>query len=712
MGKKSKSTADAAPPAGLSSFLLGQAAGGVAPLFDDLFANSKGATTAFEPKKPAPRPAAESPARPSTSSSSKASKRKQSANDEDVEDDVLSEPDSDASLGDLNLEGSDEDDEENEDGVEEAYAARLAAERIKAMQGKQAGLTAKGTKRKAEDEMDEIASDVEEVGEGEEDESSENEDEDEEMDEDEEVAVGSAMDINKLVLGSLNAKKDKGKKAEKAQGKDSKDKKQSEKKAKRADETPEERDARTVFLGNVPADCSTSKSMKKALVRHVLQNPALSLPSSCPPLKLDSIRFRSLAFASKVFGRKETAGRGDGEEGSPEAGGRGRKRAREWREAEGSDERGVKGGFKAREEKPRQETRAGALTDAQKRRVAFIRGELNEGKKACNAYLVIESLPEEVDIRTVINALVATANNSSFHGMTLHADVVRPRSAAALLAAAQMAARPNTDLIDVPKNAAGDQHQVSATEARRTVFIGGLDFAENEENVRSATEAVLVRERGESDSGYVESVRIVRDASSGLGKGFCYVLLADEQCVDELLALPPGKNLKISKRKVRLERCKTSAAAARSKAAQRTAVARAAATSAPAGGAGGKAKPVRLAAPRDPSFRKSSSSSSGNPVKQAHQAQLAEALAKLPGDERKKIKSLDAERVARRAQKKEQKRLAERFERKQSNAAKQAGGGAAGEILGRAPRAMERARKEKKRIKMESKSTLKKKSAR
>jgi nucleolar protein 12 len=409
------------------------------------------------------------------------------------------------------------------------------------MQGNRAGLTAKGTKRKAEDEMEENES-------GEEEELS-SDDEDEEA-----LDIGSG-DINDLILGSLAGPKGstKGKK-EANSGKA--DKKKSEKALKRSQETPEERDLRTVFLGNVPADCSTNKvrllfssppfppfiahfslsssfkqSLKKALVRHVLQNPALSdsLPSSCPLslLKLDSIRFRSLAFASKVFGRKAHAAPGvvDVEEGSGLAGsgGRGRKRAREWREADGSDERGVKGGFHAKEKpKPVEEVRAGPLSDAQKRRVAFIRGELNEGKKACNAYLVLEALPENVDVREVIQAIVAAANNSLFEGVTIHADLVRPRSAAAILAAAQMAAKPNPNLTEVPRNA--ETHHVSAHEAKRTLFIGGLDFAESEESVRSATEAVLVRERGDAGGRpYVQNVRIIRDAGTGLGKGFCYV---------------------------------------------------------------------------------------------------------------------------------------------------------------------------------------------
>jgi nucleolar protein 12 len=513
------------------------------------------------------------------------------------------------------------------------------------------------------------------------------------------------------------------------------------------------------LLGYVPSLSSAASSckltalrrpqqpLKKALVRHVLQNPALqsSLPEGCPPLKLDSIRFRSIAFASKVFGRKATS---TGEAGGEDAGGRSRKRAKEWREAEGSDIRGVRGGFRAREDDdaagPSRSSngRVQPLTDAQKRKVALIRGELNDGKKACNAYLVIAALPESVDARAVVRAVVEAANNSVFEGFTIHADHVRPRSAAALLAAAQMAAKPNENLTDVPRNS--DGFQVAPADARRTVFIGGLDFAESEENVRAAVEACLVRERGEvpADERYVQNVRVVRDPSSGLGKGFCYVLLQvrpprgkeasgamsasskarltprvcslqDDSCVDELLALPPGKYLKISRRKVRLERCKTAAAAARAKASARTvaglpprsATAAGNGSNAP-GAAGSRPRPVRLAAPQDPTAAKHHHNP---PSKAAHQAELAEALAKLPPSERKAVKSLDAERIARRAQKKEQKRLAERYERKQANLGKKAGGGGAEAILGKESRAAERHRKEKKRIEKQSKSSVKKK---
>ncbi|GAA6060085.1 hypothetical protein JCM10212_003046 [Sporobolomyces blumeae] len=676
MGKSKKGQAKAAPAEpGLSSFLLGQAESKDSAL-EDIFAHSSGPSLAFQPKKVEPKKE-KAPVREDVEMTAASGTPAAVAQEGEEEEDVLSELESND--GSLEMPSSD-DESEAEDGLEEAYAAKLAAQRLKAeAQG------IKNNKRKAEEELDE-------------DESGSEDDADE---------AEGPLDINDLVHESLN----KGKDAQVSkQGKKDKtvDPKKQAKAKKRAEESPEDRDARTIFIGNVPSDCSTSGPRKKALIRHVLQSPALlaALPAGCPPLKMDSIRFRSIAFASKVFGRKATSA-GEGETNSADAGGRGRKRAREWRENEGSDQRGVRGGFKAREEEPeaKQGHKSGALTDAQKRRVAFIRGELNEHKAACNAYLVIEDV-EGFDMTEILRLLVEHTNNTVFDGFTLRADHVRPRSAAAVLAAAQMASKPNANLIDVAKSADAAQYQISATEARRTVFIGGLDFAETEENVRKATEAVLVRERGEIKGHYVDNVRIVRDASTGLGKGFCYVLLIDEQCVDELLALPPGKNLKISKRKVRLERCKTAAAAARSKAATRTNAANAAAQSkAAAAKAAGPRRAVPIAAPRDPSARSRPSTSASE-----HQAKLAEALAKLAPEERKKIKAVDPERLARRAEKKKQKVLSERYERKQANLSKKGGAAATAQgILGRESRAEERKRKEKKRIIKQSKSSIKKK---
>ncbi len=453
--------------------------------------------------------------------------------------------------------------------------------------------------------------------------------------------------------------------------------------------------------------------MKKALIRHMLQSPALLalLPADCPPLKVDSIRFRSLAFASTVFGRKANAAEPTEPGATPaEPGGRGRKRAREWRNEEDTDARGVRGGFRQKEAAPEpvqdSDKRKGALTDGQKRRVAFIRGELNEGKKACNAYLVLEGLPASfkgLTDKDVLDLVVKAADGSVFEGFHLRADHVRPRSGAALLAAAQKTARPNENLIAPPTGA--PTFNVPAAEARKTLFVGGLDFAETEEAVRKATEEVLVREKGAPAAAgfasWVEGVRLIRDASTGLGKGFGYVQLRNPECVDELLVLPPGRNLKVSKRRVRLERCKTGVAAARAKAAAATrdakAAAQASSSKAPAATSVSRAAGTSFA-PRDPSLaprapqgiRALPSASASE-----HQEKLAQALANLPVDERKKIKAVDPERLMRRAEKKKNKVLGERFERKQANEKKKDG---VNGVLGRESRAHERLRKERKRV--------------
>lgn len=70
-----------------------------------------------------------------------------------------------------------------------------------------------------------------------------------------------------------------------------------------------EKAGRTIFLGNVSTQAIASKSAKKALLAH-LASFIPSLPEHKPPHKVESIRFRSTAFASTVpkkaaFAKKE-----------------------------------------------------------------------------------------------------------------------------------------------------------------------------------------------------------------------------------------------------------------------------------------------------------------------------------------------------------------------------------------------------------------------
>jgi nucleolar protein 12 len=63
----------------------------------------------------------------------------------------------------------------------------------------------------------------------------------------------------------------------------------------KADEV--EKSTRTVFLGNVSTEAIKSKTAKKTLLRH-LASFCSTLPESSGPHKVESIRFRSVAFAS------------------------------------------------------------------------------------------------------------------------------------------------------------------------------------------------------------------------------------------------------------------------------------------------------------------------------------------------------------------------------------------------------------------------------
>lgn len=117
-----------------------------------------------------------------------------------------------------------------------------------------------------------------------------------------------------------------------------------------------------------------------------------------------------------------------------------------------------------------------------------------------------------------------------------------------------------------------------------TLFVGNLDLAAREEDLRAFFEKLMITERGDAPgavdaegltkklSTWVTHVRIIRDKETQLGKGFGYVQFIvsttstsghpnssstqDRECVDELLILQLTQ-LKFAKRKLRIQRCKT-----------------------------------------------------------------------------------------------------------------------------------------------------------
>lgn len=194
-----------------------------------------------------------------------------------------------------------------------------------------------------------------------------------------------------------------------------------------------EKAARTVFLGNVSTEAITSKSAKKTLLRH-LASYFPQVKKQDPPFKVESIRFRSTAYAVKV-----------------------------------------------------------------PKKTAFIRQELmDETTKSTNAY-------------AVYNSKVAAREAAKY----LNGTIVLDRHL-------------RVDQVAHP----------AKTDHKRCVFVGNLGFVDDDSNIReeanSRKDAPRTRPQAPSDAeeglwrqfskaGTVESVRVVRDSQTRVGKGIAYV---------------------------------------------------------------------------------------------------------------------------------------------------------------------------------------------
>ncbi|PWY99051.1 hypothetical protein BCV70DRAFT_201276 [Testicularia cyperi] len=351
------------------------------------------------------------------------------------------------------------------------------------------------------------------------------------------------------------------------------------------------KDQRTLFLGNLPIEVVTSRPLRKKLVRFIESfSPyrAVTLASN--------LRFRSIPFSvptSKLDDDEE-----EKEERSAAKKAKRMERSQNYKEALAA----VEGDGKS----------AKPLTTSQKRKIAFINQDINEKASSVTAYLTIahpqavlhhlyataprskqqkegksldssddaEKKPAndrlELDNRLtgpVLAALIAAfADGQSFEGRHLRVDLVTPLSPGELL----------TSGLDKTKTVDGNMvgGSSSSSDTKQTLFVGGLDFEANEEEVRGFFEALVRAERGDPESvpiaivgldgkapsptllqafrdhlpwrnedklGYnetiirpgewVRSVRVVRDKATQMGKGFAYVKFADQQCVDEVLAI-------------------------------------------------------------------------------------------------------------------------------------------------------------------------------
>ncbi|GFF57293.1 nucleolar protein 12 [Aspergillus lentulus] len=235
-----------------------------------------------------------------------------------------------------------------------------------------------------------------------------------------------------------------------------------------------EKSNRTVFLGNVSSQAIRSKSAKKTLLKH-LGSFLSTLPESTGPHKVESIRFRSVAFAS---------------------GGKVPKRA------------------------------------------AFARREiLDDTTPSTNAYAVYSTVQAARKAPAALNGTVVLDRH-------LRVDSV---------------AHP------------------SQIDHKRCVFVGNLDFVDNETDPEE-DEKKKKKKSGPADveeglwrtfnahtkgskertstKGNVESVRVVRDRTTRVGKGFAYVQFYDQVCVEEALLLDGKKFPPMLPRKLRVTRAK------------------------------------------------------------------------------------------------------------------------------------------------------------
>ncbi|OQR95989.1 RNA-binding protein [Achlya hypogyna] len=132
-----------------------------------------------------------------------------------------------------------------------------------------------------------------------------------------------------------------------------------------------------------------------------------------------------------------------------------------------------------------------------------------EGRDNCNAYVVFAS--EE----SIEKALAL--NGAEFHEKKLRVD-----------------------------------RKVPTIDAKRTVFVGNVAFTATEDDLRRHFEANIEKDDEDEGSALVESVRLIRDKDTHLGKGFGYVLLKDVPTATKALKLNGSK---IGKRELRVSVC-------------------------------------------------------------------------------------------------------------------------------------------------------------
>ncbi|CBQ70173.1 conserved hypothetical protein [Sporisorium reilianum SRZ2] len=346
-------------------------------------------------------------------------------------------------------------------------------------------------------------------------------------------------------------------------------------------EPSELRDQRTLFIGNIPIEAAQSRSLQRKLISFIESFSPYPILT-----KAHALRFRSVAFSTPTVHLEEDEDEDDASSKKKKKG-KAKERSHNYREAVAA----VEGGENAQ----------APLTAQQKRKIAFINKDFHEKVKCVSAYVtiadpkaVLEHLYEiappkskakgasaaniQIDSRLtgpVLAALIASfADAQEFQGRHLRVDLVKSISPSEVLASGLEKVKTFDGIL------AGSSS--STVDPKSTLFVGGLDFEMDEEEVRAFFEALLVDELGPAgdavtipvtgldgepvpkslldslsqefpfvepekrnkvtesivrNAEYVRSVRLIRDAATQMGKGFGYVRFVSQQCVDEVMAL-------------------------------------------------------------------------------------------------------------------------------------------------------------------------------
>ena len=152
------------------------------------------------------------------------------------------------------------------------------------------------------------------------------------------------------------------------------------------------------------------------------------------------------------------------------------------------------------------------------------RTQFHNDAASCNSYVVFahphpdrpSNLPPILDPYTAATQALS-ANASSFLSRTIRVDSLHPKN------------NPSTTSANLftPSNTSTTPRDIwtAGTDPKKSLFVGGLDYATKDEDLRVFFEEKVKAERGARSGGekWVTGVRVVRDKETQMGKGFGYI---------------------------------------------------------------------------------------------------------------------------------------------------------------------------------------------